>query len=85
MGYDICVLRAIVRLSRRRSPATKAALLARVPGSASDLGASLRRLERAGFVRLDPNPSLTLAGLAVGVASMPAKQAAPVLRPARAA
>jgi Mn-dependent DtxR family transcriptional regulator len=91
MHYDISVLRAIVRLSRRRnhgfSGANPEALLQRVPGRAADLRASLRRLSRAGLVDVKPfgNVSLTLSGLTIAVASMPPKRRAqPVLR-ARAA
>ena len=85
MGYDISVLRAIVRLTRRRIPANHEALLVRVPGRSAHLRSSLRRLEQAGLVRIAPTLSLTLAGFAVAVASMPPKRAAVAIRAARAA
>jgi hypothetical protein len=91
MDYDISVLRAIVRLSRPsrsgRHAANPEALLERVPGRASDLRASLRRLSRAGLVHTTPtNVSLTLIGLAIAVSTMPSRAPSrPILRPARAA
>lgn len=65
------VLRAVLRCHRYRRPADPAALELRVHASPGELRASLRLLERAGFVRLlGSEARLTFEGLAVAVASL---------------
>jgi hypothetical protein len=72
MSYDLHVLRALVRISRRRLPATPDALSLRAGGTVEDVCRSLRRLSRAELVINSAHgPSLTMAGLAVAVASVP--------------
>jgi len=70
MNHDILVLRALVRLSRSRSHVCLDSLAVRTGGEISEVRASLVRLSAAGWVVRDQHTaSLTLAGLAVGVAA----------------
>jgi DNA-binding transcriptional ArsR family regulator len=89
MTLDAKVLRALLRLARRRQEATWEAVAIRSGGSPRDVRAALRRLRAGGLVtmRSATEPSLTLAGLAVAVALLPAKIGSPSLtrRPSRAA
>ncbi len=75
MHYELSVLRALLRLARRRCAADIDQLLVRVGGAPAELRDAMRRLEQAGLVeRLpgagDGNGRLTLSGLAVAVASI---------------
>ncbi len=85
MSYEIQVLRAMLRLARKREAADEAALLVRVGGTAAELRTALRRLERQDLVdRIDATHArLTLAGFAVAVAT--AKLRVPVSASAAAA
>jgi Mn-dependent DtxR family transcriptional regulator len=73
MGYDISVLRAILRLARRRLGADLQEIGLRVTGGEPDVRAAIRRLERAGLVEAATGGAvrLTMAGLTVAVASLP--------------
>jgi Mn-dependent DtxR family transcriptional regulator len=72
MNYEHSILRALLRLARRRSIADSGRLLDRVGGTTAELRDALRRLETDGFVdrRAEDNIRLTLPGLAVAVASI---------------
>ena len=72
MNYEHSILRALLRLARRRSAADIGRLLDRVGGTTAELRDALRRLETGGFVdrRAEDNVRLTLPGLAVAVASI---------------
>ena len=77
MHYELSVLRALLRLARRRAAADIDQLLVRVGGAPADLRVAMRRLEQAGLVERLPgagesNGRLTLSGLAVAVASIKA-------------
>ena len=87
MSTEIAVLRALLLLSRRATPATFTELLARVGGDASDVQRSLASLARAQLVqRSGESARLTLAGLAVAVAATAnARRAKTVARPSRPA
>lgn len=70
MSYELEVLRAMVRLARRRSPANLEQLALRVGGTGSNLRSALRALAQADLVvRTGSGPRLTLSGLAVALAS----------------
>ena len=78
-AHDLAVLRALLRLARRRTPADVEQLLVRVGGGASELRSSVRRLERAGFVeRRAPVEGavarLTMSGFAVAVAAVASRR-----------
>jgi RIO-like serine/threonine protein kinase len=81
MSYEIQVLRALLRLARRRDAGSEDALLDRVGGTSSTLHVALRRLEKQELVeRLGVTSArLTLSGFAVAVAAakLPARPAAP--------
>ncbi len=70
LTYEQEVLKAMLRLSRRQRPSTQEALSLRVGGTDAELTNALRLLDRAGLINLRDArpPSLTLEGLAVGVA-----------------
>ena len=69
MTPEIAVLRALLRLARRRSPATLEELLVRVDADADDVQYALRQLARAGLVHTEKNvPRLTMTGFAIAVA-----------------
>jgi DNA-binding IclR family transcriptional regulator len=91
MSTEIAVLRALLHLSRRATPATFTELLARVGGDASDVQRSLASLARAQLVqRSGESARLTLPGLAVAVAAASAartnvRRAKTVARPSRPA
>ncbi len=82
MSYDTTVLRAMLRLARRRSPSDREQLLVRVGGSEAELRAALRRLEKTGLVeRTGPVAGrLTFQGLAVAVATVAATRPARLAR-----
>jgi hypothetical protein len=96
MSYEIQVLRALLRLARRREAGTEEALLDRVGGTATTLRLALRRLEKQDLIDRTSATSarLTMTGFAVAVATanvkMPARPAAapkatpkPATRPRR--
>jgi Mn-dependent DtxR family transcriptional regulator len=90
MSTDASILRALLRLSRRREAADVDALVLRSGESAAGVRAALRRLEKLGLVeqRLGHGPRLTMQGLATAVALLPpapAKKAAAGKRASRAA
>jgi hypothetical protein len=78
MSYEIQVLRALLRLARRREAGSEEALLDRVGGTVAELRVALRRLEKNELVeRLGASSArLTLSGLAVAVASAKMRQSA---------
>ena len=77
MSTEIAVLRALLRLARRRAPATLTDLLDRVGSDAGDVQRALASLARAQLVqRSGDTARLSLAGLAVAVAA--ASSARPV-------
>ncbi len=86
MSTEIAVLRALLQLSRRATPATFSELLARVGSDATELQRALASLARSELVtRSGPSARLSLAGLAVAVAaSAQARRAKTVARPAHA-
>jgi Mn-dependent DtxR family transcriptional regulator len=73
----------MVRLARKRRPATTNLLSERAGGEPRDVRLALRSLERASLVERLPDGAarLTFAGLAVAAASMP--PAAPRVRVGR--
>lgn len=90
MSCEIAVLRALLRLARRRTPASAGELLVRVDADAPAIRRALGSLARAGLVHRTPaGPRLTLAGFAVAVATtatvpVPAQRASRSPRTARA-
>jgi hypothetical protein len=98
-SLEVDVLRAMLRLARRRTAPTIEAILLRTPppADADAVKQSLRTLIRADLVHLTPKgPRLTLAGFAVAVAmaatprqktaaAAPARASVPMLRRRRAA
>jgi predicted transcriptional regulator len=92
-AFDASVLRAMLRLARRRQPAQDSELRLRVGRTAREVRASLRRLRSQGLVeiRVEAAPRLTLTGLAVAVALLPPRprmaerRASPTSRASRAA
>jgi Mn-dependent DtxR family transcriptional regulator len=75
MSFDAMVLRAMLRLARRREAADEEALALRVGSTRGAVRAAVRRLGAGGLVqrRAGGSPSLTMAGLAVAIALLPAK------------
>jgi hypothetical protein len=70
MQTELSVLRAIVRLSRRRSPVTLQALTLRGGGTHGDTINALRFLAREGLIQATERGFRpTLPGLAIAVAS----------------
>lgn len=86
MNYEHSILRALLRLSRRRAQADAQSLLDRVGGTSADLRDALRRLESTGFVfrRTEADIRLTMPGFAVAVASVAGRRRPKVAPPARA-
>jgi hypothetical protein len=90
MSYDLSVLRALVRLSRRAAvdgrrtvaePIDSEALLSRAGGDVGDVRAAVARLERCGLaLRTGRGPRPTLAGLALALAAAPARAPAKARR-----
>ncbi len=76
MNFDANVLRAMLRMARRRAEAEVDAVCLRVGGEARDVRRSLRRLRAAGLVEIpaDRAPRLTMAGFAVAVAMLPSRR-----------
>jgi Mn-dependent DtxR family transcriptional regulator len=90
MSIETMVLRAMLRIARRREAADEEALSVRVRESPAAVRAAMRRLEAAGAVERRPGlaPRLTMAGLAAAVALLPApssRGALPAARRSRAA
>ena len=87
MSTEIAVLRALLLLSRRATPATFTELLDRVGGDAIDVQRALASLARAQLVqRSGESARLSLAGLAVAVAATAnARRAKTVARPSKPA
>jgi DNA-binding IclR family transcriptional regulator len=71
MSYDLSILRAMLRLARKREAAGVGALLDRAGGDAAGVRAALRRLEQQGMVeRQDAERArLTFVGFAVAYAT----------------
>jgi DNA-binding IscR family transcriptional regulator len=73
MSLDIAVLRALLRLARRRTPPTLEQLVVRVAAPESDVRKSLASLARSSLVQRTRGDEgglrLSLAGLAVAVAA----------------
>jgi len=67
----IAVLRAALRCARHRRPVSREALLVRVDCTEPELDEALSALSREGLVRSPRDARLTLAGLAVAVATIP--------------
>ena len=89
MNFDARVLRAMLRLARRRQAADEADIAVRVGQTPGAVRASLRRLDGQGLVerRAGAAPRLTLEGLALALALLPrtATTQKPALRTPRAA
>jgi DNA-binding IclR family transcriptional regulator len=85
MSTEIAVLRALLRFSRRRTPATFTDLLQRVGADPSELSRALGSLARSQLVqRSGETARLSMAGLAIAVAAAAnARRAKTVARPAR--
>lgn len=88
-NLEVDVLRAMLRLARRRTAPTIEAILLRVPAPADEpaVRQSLRTLVRADLVHLSPKgPRLTLVGFAIAVAmaATPRANAKAAAAPARA-
>jgi DNA-binding IclR family transcriptional regulator len=79
MSSDAQVLRAMLRLARRRQGADEAAIATRVAASPREVRAALRDLVRAGLAARAGAGTwrLTMPGLAVAIAMLPARAAAP--------
>jgi Mn-dependent DtxR family transcriptional regulator len=77
MNTDAMVLRALLRLARRRLPADEAAIVLRVGATAPQVREALRRLDARGLVERARTPRLTMAGLTLAVALLPRHAAAP--------
>jgi Mn-dependent DtxR family transcriptional regulator len=84
MNTDAMVLRALLRLARRRVPADDEALVVRVGAAPGAVRAAIRRLAAQGLVERLPATRLTMAGLAVAIAMLPAHGAAPAFVAVRA-
>ncbi len=86
MTLEISVLRALLRLARRRSPATTSELLVRVEADGQELERILDRLARAELVyRTEAGTRLSLGGLAVAAASCAPVRGAPKAKKQEAA
>lgn len=83
MHFDLALLRALARVSRKRITPQLPALVARSGGERDDVLASLARLERAGLVhrRGEDDVRLTFLGLAAALSSAPAARSAPPAAP----
>jgi hypothetical protein len=84
-SLEVDVLRAMLRLARRRTTPSIEAILLRVPADEPAVRQSLRTLIRANLVHVTPKgPRLTLVGFAVAVAMAATPRAKPAAAPARA-
>jgi Mn-dependent DtxR family transcriptional regulator len=77
MNTDALVLRALLRLARRRLPADEAGIVLRVGATPAQVRDALRRLDARGLVERGSSPRLTMAGLALAVALLPRHAAVP--------
>jgi Mn-dependent DtxR family transcriptional regulator len=84
MNTDAMVLRALLRLARRRLPADDEAIVVRVGAAPGAVRAAIRRLDAQGLVERRPTARLTMAGLAVAIAMLPGQGAAPARAAVRA-
>jgi Mn-dependent DtxR family transcriptional regulator len=77
--FDVMVLRAMLRLARRRQAAEDGEIAVRVSRPPSAVRAATRRLEQRGLVdrRGTSAPRLTMAGFALAVALLPSGARAP--------
>ena len=86
---DVMVLRAMLRLARRRQEAKDGDIAVRVGRPASVVRAAVRRLDRRGLVecRGASAPRLTMAGFVLTVALLPgvSRASVPARRAPRAA
>lgn len=74
MNFDGKVLRAMLRLARRRQAASYEAIAVRAGATLREVRVSARRLRSAGLVEIRWDAlRLTMAGFAVAVAMLPAK------------
>jgi Mn-dependent DtxR family transcriptional regulator len=89
MNLDAMVLRAMLRLARRRQDAGEAEIALRVGEEPHAIRAALRRLDGLGLVERRPRgaPRLTMGGLALALALLPRghRAAQPTMRAPRAA
>jgi DNA-binding Lrp family transcriptional regulator len=74
--FDVMVLRAMLRLARRRQAANDGEIAVRVSRPPSAVRGALRRLAELGLVErrvgdLSPTPRLTMSGFALAVALLP--------------
>lgn len=80
-AIEASVLRAMLRLARKRQPADDGQIAVRVGSPPRDVRAALRRLDQAGLVeRLGESRAaarLTMAGFALAVAGLPRPVAKP--------
>jgi Mn-dependent DtxR family transcriptional regulator len=87
--FDVMVLRAMLRLARRRQQADDGEIAVRVSRPPSAVRAAVRRLEPRGLVdrRGASAPRLTMAGFALAVALLPSggRASKPACRTPRAA
>ena len=77
MSIEAMILRAMLRVARRREAADEEALALRVGNSPGEVRDAIRRLDAAGLVerRAEDAPRLTMAGLAVAMGLLPATPA----------
>jgi Mn-dependent DtxR family transcriptional regulator len=89
MNSDAMVLRAMLRLARRRVAADEDEIALRVGKSSASVRASLRRLDALGLVepRFRGGARLTMGGLALALAMLPrgSRATSSTLRSPRAA
>jgi len=74
MSIEATVLRAMLRVARRREAADEEALTLRVGASHAEVRAAIRRLDGEGLVERrtgESLPRLTMSGLALAVALLP--------------
>jgi predicted transcriptional regulator len=74
--FDVMVLRAMLRLARRRQAANDGEIAVRVSRPPSAVRGALRRLAELGLVErrvgdVSPTPRLTMSGFALAVALLP--------------
>lgn len=70
MSLETALLSAMLRLARRRAPATLDQLLVRVDADAAEARSALASLARAGLVHVvGDQPRLTMVGFAIAVAT----------------
>ncbi|MGD0677622.1 MAG: hypothetical protein ABSC94_19570 [Polyangiaceae bacterium] len=87
MTFDSRVLKAMLRLARRREAAGDDEIAIRTGGTASQVRAAVRRLRASGLVEMrDGRPArLTMEGLAIALALLPSRPARPMPRSRAAA